>query len=74
MLMESIKVTDILELKTYRQPGPGYARITLLRGQCFYARAVGGALQEWERVEEEQALLMFEKFVAFQEKLGSKLL
>lgn len=73
--IESIASKDIYELVTYQQPAPGYTKITLIRGQTFYARCVNNKLQEWT-VEETtvDAKKRYDEAVEFEENRHSKLL
>ncbi len=75
LTIETIESKDIVELVSYQQPSPNSARITILRGQNFYARCVNGKLQEWTSQDPtEHSKALYSEAIQFEEKLGSVLL
>ena len=71
--IESLPSKEIVELVTYQQPPPSYTRITIIRGQTFYARCVNDRLHEWT-IEDTTvgAKKKYDEAVEFEEKLHSK--
>lgn len=77
LTIDSINMKDVLELKKYRQPPEkSYTRITLIRGNDFYARLINDQLQEWCGAGASEKIIAkrFAEFTVFEEKIGSKLL
>lgn len=74
--INSITVNEILELHTYQQNGN---IIRIMRGRKFYVRAVNEFIQEYQSeyfgdLSETDARKMVAKAIAYEEKIGSKLL
>ena len=72
LTIENIPCKEILELRTYRQPG--HTRITIVRGYRFWARLIAHDLVSWTNdCTPENAKKTFEEFVLFEQQLGSEL-
>ena len=72
LTIESILSKDILALVIYEQPTQLYTKITLIRGHGFVCRLVNNSLHECCKTD--NPLQKVAEWVAFEEKLGSKLL
>ncbi len=75
--INSITVNEILEFHTYQQLKGTIIKI--IRGGGFYARAVNNFIQEYQSeyfgdLSKDEARKLVAKAIAYEEKLGSKLL